>query len=121
MLGAVVALVVGVSLYFTVLAPQSARAETTSRAALADRDALRKELTDTAIAQRVKLDGISAELTAEKIARAKAESDLEGLSRARRTSSPSVTTARRAATAATPPAPGIPCKPGDPICETIGK
>jgi hypothetical protein len=122
MLGASASLVVGALLYFTLLAPQIARAETSSRAALADRDALRKELTDTSIAQRVKLDSVTAELTSEKAARAKAESDLEALSRAsRRPSSPTtMTTTPRRATAS-PAAPGKPCKPGDPLCETIGK
>jgi colicin import membrane protein len=119
MLGAGASLVVGLALYFTVLAPQTAHAETVSRAALADRDALRKELTDTAIAQRVKLEAMASELSSEKAARAKAESDLDALSRSTRRGTSPVTAVPRHVAA--PAAPAKPCKPGDPLCETIGK
>ncbi|MDB4996987.1 MAG: hypothetical protein JWM74_4419, partial [Myxococcaceae bacterium] len=84
-------------------------------------DALRKELTDTSIAQRVKLDAVTAELTSERAARAKAESDLDTLSRANRRSSAPVIAAPRHGTTASPAAPAKPCKTGDPLCETIGK
>jgi hypothetical protein len=119
-LGAGASLVVGMALFFGVLAPQTARAEQTVRTALADRDALRKELSDTSSAHRTKLDALGASLAQEKAERARVQAELDAQARSsRRTTTSSSSLAPHATT--TQAALGKPCRPLDPLCDTIGK